>query len=327
VKDFLNYLKKLSGKVVILSHQNADVDAIASSIALKEAITTYNSRATVDIGVANGTSKVSKRIAEELGDNFIVNPNLDTDLVILLDTSTLRQLSPISENIKKASKIAVIDHHSPHEETRGIADFYIVEEFSSVAEVVYKLILEMEVPVGKKIGLALLLGIISDTGHLRYATSDTLKTIASILDSGIDFASAVELLETPKDKSQKIAQLKAAQRMKIIKMDGWIIVASHVGSFEASSASALVKLGADCAFVGSENNGKITLSVRASPDFQRSTGIHLGSDLMQGIGTSIGGGGGGHPGAAGAKGAGSVEEILEECIRQVSMLLKNGTKS
>jgi nanoRNase/pAp phosphatase (c-di-AMP/oligoRNAs hydrolase) len=314
--DFIRYLGGLSGKAVVLSHQNADPDAVASSIVLKEAIASFNPSLEVELAAAGGISKISKRIAEKFGEEFSIKPSLDVDVAILLDTSTLAQLHPISEEIKKASKIAVIDHHAPHEDTRRIADFYIVEEASSTAEIIYRLIAKMGVEMDGRMGLALLAGIIADTAHLRFATSKTIEVVGEIIKTGADYVEAIELLEIPEDVSQKISHLKAAQRMEITKVNDWVLAISHVSAFEASAATALVHLGADCTFVGSEGKEGIQISARASPNFIKESGVHLGRDVMKKIGEFINGSGGGHAGAAGAKGKDQdLKKALEECLR------------
>ncbi len=316
MQPFLEHLKNFRGRALILTHQNADCDAIGSAVALKKAMQSFSPRASVAIGAAQGVSKAARRILEELGESVEINPPLDAELLILVDTATLRLLAPLDAELKRSSaKKAVIDHHALNEELHSVADFLIVKDASSTAEVVYELVKKMGT-VSDEIALSLLAGIIADTGHLKFATPATLQTVNEILAvKKASYEKALSLLEIPEDVSQKIAHLKAAQRMELFRVMDYVIVTSQVSAFEASAARALVMLGADVAFVGSENKSEIRISARAGEGFLRETNLHLGRDVMPKICGLIAGSGGGHAGAAGAKGKGDLAKALAECVR------------
>ncbi|MEE8403073.1 MAG: DHH family phosphoesterase [Candidatus Hydrothermarchaeaceae archaeon] len=314
--DLFEYVKSISGKILILSHQNADPDAICSSIALKDALGALNPKATILIGAAGGISRSSKRIVEK--SEVLINPSLDVELLVILDSSTLQQISPLDRDVKKARKVAVIDHHVPHRDTEDISDFYIVDESaSSTAEVIYDLIENAGIEITERASLAILIGILADSAHLRFATPKTLKIVSSILDSGADYQKALDLIEfSEEDVSQKIACLKAAKRAELHRIDDWILVTSKVNAFGARAANGLVSMGADCVFVGSVAKGGVQVSARASQNFLKKTGTNLGRDVMPRVGEFVGGGGGGHREAAGVKSkTGDVNAALDECIR------------
>ena len=325
MQAFLNYLKKFSGRVLILSHQNSDLDAISSSIALKEALGILNPGLTIMIGAAGSICKSAKQVLKEFSEEAVINPKLDVQLIILVDTATLQQIAPLDTEIKKhAGKIAVIDHHASHADTRDIADFYFVDErASSSSEIVYTILKKMKLKISGRIGFALLIGILADSAHLKFATKKTIKIVNEILEkTNADYERAASLLEVSEDVSRKIAHLKAAQRMELYRVMDFVLVTSEVNSFGASAARALVLLGADCAFVGSIRKNEIQISARASSNFIKETGISLGRDIMPKIGEFINGSGGGHAGAAGAKGRGdSVSNALLECIKLVQEFL------
>lgn len=325
MKNFLDFLKNFSkGDMLILSHHNSDPDAVCSSIALKEAITKFNPHIAIKLGAAKSVSKFSKGILEEFSTDVVINPSLDVDLLVLIDTATLQQIAPLDKEINKSdTKKIVIDHHAQHKDTKDIADFYIVKEASSTAEIVYHIIKKMELEITDRVGLAVLLGILADTAHLKFATPKTLQTINEILeDTGVDYNKALGLLEVPEDLSQRIAHLKAAQRMELYRVMDWIIITSEVSAFGASAARALTLLGADCAFVGSVNKDEVHISARATTNFIRETRMHLGKDIMPQIGGFIKGSGGGHKAAAGAEGKGEdITKALAECVRLVQEFL------
>ena len=59
------------------------------------------------------------------------------------------------------------------------------------------------------------------------------------------------------DLSEKIARLKASQRMKVYRKGDWIIATAEVSSFQASVARGFLNLGADVAIIVGEKKGKI----------------------------------------------------------------------
>jgi nanoRNase/pAp phosphatase (c-di-AMP/oligoRNAs hydrolase) len=320
--DFFDYVKGLRGDVLILSHQNADLDAVCSSIAMKDALGAINSNIEIVIGVPNSISKNAKSVADDC--EIQINPSLDVDLLVILDSSTLEQISPLDKDIDMAKKIAIIDHHVPHEETKNISDFYMVDEGAvSTAEVLYELIKAEGIELKKSSNLALLVGILADSARLRLATAKSIQIFAKLLDSGVDYQKALELVELPEDDaSQKIACLKAAKRMEIHKVDDWVLVTTKVNSFEARAANCIISIGADCVFVGSTNKEKIKMSARARENFLKDTGISLGRDIMPHVGEFVGGSGGGHREAAGVKSkTGDIDAALSECIKVTSKLI------
>ncbi len=325
MQAFLNYLKKFSGKILILSHQNSDLDAICSSIALKEALCALNPDLRIMIGAAGSVCKSARQVLKEFSEEVAINPKLDADFIILVDTATLQQIAPLDAGIKKhTGKIAVIDHHASHADTKNIADFYFVDEkASSSSEIVYTLLKKMKLKISRRIAFVLLVGILADSAHLKFATPKTIKIVNEILEEmDVDYERAVSLLEVSEDVSRKIAHLKCAKRMELYRIMDFVLVTSEVSSFGASAARALVLLGADCAFVASAKKNEVQISARASSNFIRETGINLGRDIMPKIGELINGSGGGHAGAAGAKGRGNyIGKALAECIKLVQEFL------
>lgn len=318
------YVKGMkSGDVLILSHQNADLDAICSSVALKDALGMLNPDIEIQMGVPDGISKNSRGVVED--SEILINPSLEVELLIMLDSSTLEQISPLDRDIKKAEKIAVIDHHVPHSDTKDIADFYLVDESApSTAEVIYELVEDAGIEISDRSRFAVLTGILADSALLKFATPKTIKTVSKLLDSGADYQKALDLIIfQEEDISQKIACLKAAKRMEIHRIDDWILVTSKVSAFESRAANGLVSLGADCVFMGSTAKDGVKISARGSQNFLRKTGINLGRDVMPRVGEFVGGSGGGHREAAGVKSeSGDIDAALDECVRVMEGLIK-----
>ena len=98
-------------------------------------------------------------------------------------------------------------------------------------------------------------------------------------------------------------------------MNRYIVCVSQISTFEASVCSALISLGANVSFVGSQRDDEFRISARTRHDMVE-LGLHLGN-LMAEIGEEIGCKGGGHDGAAGLSGTGDVEAVLNICMERM----------
>ncbi len=298
-----------TGTKCVLLHVNADPDALGCAVALHLAFPD------VAIGAAEGLSKNSKSIQNNLDIEILEKPDTSLfDRTILVDIPSPERVGEYKE---KLGNHIVIDHHSQtfNWETELC---YVDENKTSCAEIIYEILKLGEIKITPKIGLALLAGIMTDTGKFSYANASTLKTFAEIMEESCVGMDDVLLLfeeEHETDYSKKISRLKGAQRLKYQRKGGFIIAVSSVSSFEASVCNALLSLGADCAFVGSQRENEFRISARANSAIIKN-GLHLGN-IMAEIGGENGCEGGGHDGAAGLTGQGDVEAMLNICIERI----------
>ncbi len=307
--EFFNRLLDYKN-ILYLCHRNADPDAIGSAYALCE---TFGGT----IGLADGCNKVALNMIEYLGIKIKDKPKPENyDLTVIVDTSTMAQLNNL--NIRK---YAIIDHHT----TTALldnAEFYIHEDSTSTVEIIFRMLRKAGFKISKKVGLSLITGIITDTGHLKHATSQTFRYLSEIIsESGVDYFDALELMSsTPQDMSVRIALLKAAMRVKIEKIGSYIIALSCVSSYGGSAASMLISIGADVSFVGTiKEDGTVRVSGRAKRDIVVK-GLNLGK-LMEEIGKRNNGTGGGHSGAAGIDAIDHLDKLLFECVDRTKKII------
>ena len=311
-----------SKQILILCHQNADPDAIGSAYALSRLIHSKIPSINVEIIAPKGINRISKQILQYFPIDIETNPKIQNfDMIILVDTSTLIQLGEFGTIIRSSEKpLILIDHHTPRMEMTKQATFCIInEEASSTCEIVFDLFEKSNTPLDSNIAKALFLGIAYDTRHFIIAKSFTFKIVAKLMNSGIVVEELLPLLNVPLQISERIARLKAAQRLQCIKLDMWLIAYSKVGSYQSSVARGLIALGADVASVGGERSKKLKISLRSSKKFFDVTHIHLGRDIASYLDKSLNGMGGGHNTAAAFNGEGSLDKAFEYCIN----LLKN----
>ncbi len=308
--DIAAELAKGGGTLVLL-HGNADPDAVASAFAVQRSFPD------VYIGTPGGLDRVSKLLAKNLGiETFDDIAKVHSARLLILDTSGPEQLNGTFD----LTNAIVMDHHARNPRWADAKIYFCDDTKASCSEIVYELLRAAGKKPGREASLALMFGILTDTGYFKFARSNTLVSFSELMAlHGIQMDEAMNLAETETDISERISQLKGAQRLKYWKVGNHIVAVSQGSAFEASVCKALLGLGADIAFVGSQRGDEFRVSARATQAIVRK-GIHLGK-LLGGIGDETTNGGGGHPGAAGLTGVGDVEAILniaaESAMRQL----------
>lgn len=304
--------------IVLLCHINADPDAICAAFAMAQLLQRLRPNLRVEIAAPQGPSRLSKFLLQSLPAKLTTQPNIEiAEIIVLLDTNTVQQLGEWSERVK-ASKAAlvVIDHHASHPETERVATLSVADEnASSACEIVCRLYKEAEVKLTQTEAKALFLGVAFDTRHFILASSTTFKVIADLIDAGLKAEETLSLLSLPMEPSERIARLKASKRVKLLKVNDWLIAFSNVSAYQASAARALITLGAHVAVVAGQKGERIQVSMRASQDFNKKTGVHLGRDIAKPLGEYLKGMGGGHSVSAGVNGVGDVESCLKHCFK------------
>ncbi len=303
---------------VLLCHINADPDAVCATFGLAQLLQRLRPALIVEIAAPQGPSRLSNSLLGSLPAKFTMKPRIEeADIIILLDTNTVQQLGEWGERVK-ASKAAliVIDHHASHPQTESLATLSVADEkASSTCEIIYRLYKEAQVELLPVDAQALFLGIAFDTRHFILASSTTFKVIADLVDAGVNAEETLSLLSLPMDQSERIARLKASRRLKLIRINSWLVAFSNVSAYQASAARALISLGAHVAVVAGEKGEKLQMSMRATQDFHEKTRVHLGRDIAKPLGEYLRGMGGGHAVSAGVNGVGEVEASLKRCAR------------
>ncbi len=326
IHEIVALIDKLDAKlVVLLCHHNADPDAICAAFAFSQLLERLRPDLEIEIAAAQGPSRLAKSVLKSLPVKLTAQPRIEkADLIVLLDTNTIQQLDEWGERVKASnSPLIVVDHHASHPETERLATMCVTnEEASSTCEIVHQLFKEAEVELTEVEAKALFLGIAFDTRHFVIATSTTLKTIADLIDAGVNAQQTLPLLSLPMEYSERIARLKAGRRVKLLRINDWLIAFSHVSAYQASAARALIGLGAHVAIVAGQRGDTLQVSLRSSRDFHKKTGIHLGRDIAKPLGEYLHGMGGGHSVSAGANGVGDAEASLKRCVRLLKGRLK-----
>ena len=303
IKETAELLK--AGNKVILVHGNADMDAVGSAFALSICFPKG------DIFAPGGVDRVSGLVAEKLNIKILGECNLDDyDLVVVVDTSSPEQLKPMVGTVPEGS--VVIDHHSPTGKWEGM-HFLCDPARASCCEIVKEIIDSAGAEIPKDAALALLGGMLTDSGHFQYSGPALMRAFADLLEkSGIHMDEVFNLTRLQMTMSERIAVMRAIGRVKFEVVGDMIVSTAYGGSFEASSCRTFLMAGADVAFVGSQRDDEFRISGRATQDAVRK-GVHLGN-ILNAISGETDNEGGGHGGAAGISGTGDIEAILHICM-------------
>ena len=313
---------------LIMGHQNADPDAVCSMVAFAKLYKSLNPSGIVTM-MADDISRLSKQVLESLGfdDEILEEPSSNYDLVILMDTNSALQLGTDFQDIPTdPRKTIIIDHHEPNPEVELLAEHRIIRsDRFSTCEILIDIFKEMEVEIESEIANLLLTGIIFDTRRFFYTDLHTLQTCIKLVNAGADYEKCVTSLQIRPDRSERIARLKAASKTKVHLLGDWIIATSTINAFEASACRALIEIGADVVIIGGHpTKNKVRLSSRSTREFYDSTGINLGTDVMEPLGTIIDGKGGGHANAAGANGTRNLNAALDKAIDLIHAAIEKG---
>jgi len=300
------------GGTLVLLHGNADPDALASAFAVQ------SNFPDVVIGATGGLDRMSKLLAAALGiETKEEVADLSKRRSLILDTSGPEQL----EGEFDLTNAIVVDHHTRNSKWEGAKLYHCDDTKSSCSEIIIDLLKAAGRKPSREVALALMYGILTDTGYFKFAKPTALVTFAELMEANnVQMDEAMGLVGVEIDISERISQLKGAQRLKYWKVGNYIVAMSQGSAFEASVCKGLLSLGADIAFVGSQRGEQFRISARATPALVRK-GVHLGK-LLGGVGSETTNGGGGHPGAAGITGTGDVEALLNISAETAMKLLK-----
>jgi phosphoesterase RecJ-like protein len=302
---------------MLLCHHNADPDTLCAAYGLQELALTLDPTMKVDIILTGGASNLSRKIMAEIGiEAHEISTIKDVDAFVMLDVATLTQLEDWADVVVSTNlPIVFIDHHASHPESSSISELYIVDEGAySTCEMIYGLYENFGIEPSARVSKALLIGMAYDSKHFSMGSVNTFKAVSRLLELNGQLDEITELLSTERKRPERIARLKAAMRMQLHMVDDWTIVTSHLSSFQASAARAMISLGADVSIVVGKDKRKLRVSMRSTERFYKVTTIHLGRDVALKLGEAFTGAGSGHPTAAGVNGEGAPEAMVQMAI-------------
>lgn len=289
----------------ILTHTRPDGDTVGSSAALCLGLRKMGKTA----HILENTELSGKLLLLHEG---LTKPAAeDGDTIICVDTAAADMLLKAGSHLADRVQLR-IDHHG---NDRSFAANELVEPgMAACAEVIYELLVLLDVALDEKIGLALYAGVSTDTGCFRFANTDahSFRVAAACMEAGAKIYSF----------NQNIFDTNSLEKLKV---QSWIVENTRFFRDGKAALCALPKAveamatpddmdnisgflrsveGVEVCALLREMDGFTKLSVRAIPGYDASAICAVF-------------GGGGHKGAAGA----NMKMTLSEAEKAVEPVL------
>jgi len=336
IESILEFLQEKKD-ILITTHNMVDLDALSSCFAFKSFLAHHFPNKTVEILFFD----LSKHVKEFMNKflnlftsfdfSYQIHAHIDIkafDALILLDTNDISfTLSKQEQEAIKESSIPliIIDHHYSEQALSERTPVAIIsDETASTAELIFEFFEKVKYRLNTELRYLLLSGILTDTGHFKYADNHSIKRVSKLLsDLPKDaFQEILELIKSEKDISERIALIKGLQRAELHRCKDWLIAISHVSSYEGAVASKLVKNGFDISIVYSTGKDEDRISTRANKYVIEKTSLHLGKIASE-YGKELGADGGGHDGAAGLNGTFDPKNASKDLLNKIIEILND----
>ena len=211
-------LLKAAKKLVIVSHVSPDGDTLGSSLALMHALRMLGKDVIMNVDDDISTVYSFLPGIDEYR-RFATEEHIDADLLVIIDASSADRAGNAMEVVKSPA-VLNIDHHKTN--TRFADYLYLDSDAAATAEIIYSLLLEMDIKITRDIATCIYEGIYTDTGSFKYSntTSNTLKTAADLLNYGVNPSLISDNMEL-KSRSQVEMLRKVLETLTFLK-DGKI---------------------------------------------------------------------------------------------------------
>ncbi len=301
-------------KIFIAAHIMPDGDCIGSTLALMLALRRLGKSVTVACHdhVPNTFNYLPG--ATELKP---VLPG-DEDLLVYLDGSAADRFGAAYNPTKFATRpTLVIDHHITNDNFAPLN--YVDRHAASTAEIIYRLIRALDVPLDRDLAQCLLTGIITDTLGFRTSntTVDTFRAVTALIEAG---GSIPDIIERSFNQIPLAALRLRGKVFMNATLDGIILWAEvpyrlqrELG-LNSNGASGIINqlLSVEDAKIAvlfiEKENGKIDVGLRS----------RVGYDVSS-IATRLGGGG--HKQAAGVLLDGPLSTVRERVLQEIKKSL------
>jgi phosphoesterase RecJ-like protein len=304
--------------ICLISHERPDGDAVGSLLALTASLQSSGKRAVPVLadGVPGrfrflpGADSVQTRLPDSW------------DLLICVDSGDLGRLGLDTSAITAAPDVN-IDHHPTNTKYAGVN--IVDPAAASTAEILYDLILALELPLNVDVATNLMAGIVNDTIGFRTTnvTPKVLRTAADLLERGAPLA---KIYERCLSQRSFVAARYWGSGLSNLERDGGLVWASlsleerrrigYPGPDDADLVDLLSTIdGAEVVVILVEQpGGKTKVSWRCQDGLD-----------VSGLAASFGGGG--HKPAAGAVIEGSLTDVKARVLDATRKLLHNSMEA
>lgn len=305
---------KIAEKIIILTHESPDGDAIGSSLAMKLALEELGKQADVII-------LEIPRMYEFLPSIDQVKTTSDMknyDLAISVDCADLKRLAG-REYFENARKTVVIDHHGSN---NMYGDLNYVNPVSpACCEILAYMFEYFQIDITKEIGTCIMTGIITDTGGFRHPTvnPETFEFTAELIRKGINVPDIYKRTLRTQTKANFLLTQRVMDRMEILE-DGKVTFTyvtlkdKEEVEAETGDTEGLVDIGRDIEGV------EVSILIKEKEENLYRISMRSGN-YVNVSDVCLMFGGGGHQRAAGATVQGTLEQVREKVLNEVRKVL------
>ncbi len=169
--------------IAISCHVKPDGDALGSAVGFAQAGAAAGKSVVVSFGEPFELPEYFSMLPLDLlvpPDQFPAAP----EVMITFDAADRSRLGSLAGPSSAAGTLIVVDHHVTNE---GFGDINLIDRAAAASAVVaYDLLRELGWPMDAKTALALLLGVVTDTGRFQYSNTSprTLRIAADLVEAG-----------------------------------------------------------------------------------------------------------------------------------------------
>lgn len=300
--------------VAVAGHVKPDGDCTGSCLATYNYIRDYHPkiRAGLYLEPIPNIFKFLSR-ADEIISDMETLP--ETDLLIVQDCGDAGRLGKAAGLIKKAKRVACIDHHISN--TGFGDDSYIFPKASSTSELVFDLIGKERIT--RQIAECIYVGLIHDTGLFQYSCTSpkTMRTAAFLMETGIDFSGIADRTYVQKTYEQNQILAKAIEKSRL-HLNG-ACISSVITQTDMEACHVLPKhLEGIVSQLRSTKGVEAAVFFYPKDDGGYKISLRSASDAVNVAAVAMHFGGGGHIRAAGA----STDLQPQECLQQILELIR-----
>lgn len=195
---------KASDKIVIARHIGADIDALGSTIGLKEVI--LNTFPNKKVSVIGAYSSIQKHMGKM---DKLDTKEIKDSLLIVLDTPNIARIDGINDP-REFKYVIKIDHHPVIDKFEDLK--WVDTSASSVCQMLIELVYETRLKMNKTAAEKLFMGVISDTNRFMYDYTSP-KT----------FSLVSKLIEDQKIEIRPLYDLLYRRNLIDVRFEGYVI--------------------------------------------------------------------------------------------------------
>jgi phosphoesterase RecJ-like protein len=307
-------------RFAVMSHVRPDGDALGSQLALALSLQQLGK----EVRVWNEEGMLEKYSFLPHAE-LVTKPPSDPeqfDVAIALDTAIQNRLGTALAAVRSTKLWINIDHHLSNPGYGDVA--YVDAEAPATAEIIFRLIKSQNLPFNRDIAENLYAAISTDTGSFQYpkTSARTFEIAAELIRTGLDIGRLNQQLyeNYPRRRLELLRELLRTMRFehggRVASVRLNLRTAAELGVIPEDNEGLIDHLRAIrgvivAVFFEELTDGKVRVSMRSKDDAVDVCAI------CQRLG------GGGHTLAAGARVRGTLAEVEEEVLGEISDALKS----